>query len=169
MANSFQAEGCSNEVSVDSAWVLKCLIAILFSNLWRLVDGLDVDSYTIWEVRVGGIVSIEPGCPLLVEACLLPGPNELRNLFGILEGAVIDMSETLSHQHYSWRQTFITHAQRERLVIQTVIFDFVTKHLHGCTVLASLRWQMLTGALLFHFNEIVLKTYMFRIDVDIVA
>jgi hypothetical protein len=117
MANSFQAEGSGNEVSVDSAWVLKCLIAILFSELWRLVDGLDVDPHTIWEVRVGRIVSIEPGCPLLVEACLLPGANELRYLFGILEGAVIDMSKSLSHQHYSWRQTFITHAQWERLMI----------------------------------------------------
>jgi len=117
VANSFQAEGSGNKVSIDSARVLKCLIAIFLSNLWRLVDGLDVDPDTIWEVGVGRIVSIEPGCPLLVEACLLPGANELRNLFGVLEGAVINMSKRLSHQHYSWRQTFITHAQWERLVV----------------------------------------------------
>ena len=117
MANSFQAEGSGNKVSIDSARVFKCLIAVDRSNLWRLVDGLDVDPDTVWKVGVRRIVSIEPGCPLLVEACLLPGANELRNLFGVLEGAVINMSEGLPLQADSWRQTFITHAQWERLVV----------------------------------------------------
>jgi hypothetical protein len=117
VTNSFQAEGSGDEVGVDSAWVVKYLITIFFSYLWRFVDGLNVDSDTIWEVRIGRIVSIEPSRPLLVEPCLLPGANELRNLFSIHEGAVIDMSESLSLQHNSWRQTSITHAQWERLVV----------------------------------------------------
>jgi hypothetical protein len=117
VTNSFQAEGSGNEVSVDSTWVVQYLITIFFSYLWRFVDGLNIDSDTIWEVRIGRIVSIEPGRPLLVEPCLLPGANELRNLFGIHEGAVINMSESLSIKYNSWRQTSITHTQWERLVV----------------------------------------------------
>lgn len=70
------------------------------------------------------------------------------------------MSEILSLKNYSWWQTSVTHTKWERLMIQTIIFNLVTKSLDSSTILTFLLWQMFISTLFLLLDQIILKRLM---------
>ena len=77
MSNSFKRQTMGNHINLGAEWVVKRRDAILTADLWWLIYGFNVDSDTIREIRVFGVVAIQVSHPLLVAPCLLPCSYEL--------------------------------------------------------------------------------------------
>ena len=71
------------------------------------------------------------------------------------------MSICLSLQNDSGWKTFLTHSERKRFMVGTIIFDFIWYVSFSCTVLAFLMRKMLVFTFLSLFRYEIIKTLMF--------
>ena len=90
--------------------------------------------------------------------------DEARNFPKVHEGHEVEMAVSLALEHDCWRQALIAHAERERLVVGTVVVDFVAVGLHGRASLAALVGSMGALALLLHLEQVVLKRLVLALD-----
>lgn len=72
------------------------------------------------------------------------------------------MPVSLSLENDSGRETFVTHALREGLMIGTVVIHLIAELREGDTILTLLVWLMLAFALGLDFREEVLKAFVFN-------
>ena len=148
----FQREPFSNQVYKVPLGIFENLKSILFTDLRGFVDSFDIDSYSIFEVWVLGVVTVEVPHSLLVKTRLLPSAYKRTNVFEVHKGNVINVPEGLSAEDNGRGQTLVAHAEGVRLVVRAVVLNLVAQGLDQRAVLALLGRQMFVLTPLFHFD-----------------
>ena len=129
-------------------------------QLRRFINGFYVYSDSIRKIRIFWIISIKPSHSLLIKTCLLPRSYKLRHFLEIHKWNVINMSIWLSLQNYCWWKTFLTHTERKRFMVSTIIFYFIW-YISVCSaILAFLMGEMLIFAFHSLFCNKIIKTLM---------
>ncbi len=107
------------------------------SNLIRLVNSLNNNSYTALIMWIFCIISIKVSNSLLGSMFLLyPIFNKILNLTNVHKLNIIHMSVLLSLNNHIWRNTFVTHGLRIRFVIFASCIHFVSDLWRWETVVA---------------------------------
>ena len=99
--DAFKSECVCDHVDFVQSWVIHLDEAIHFTDLWRVIDALDVDAHAQRVVRILAEVPIQVAASLFSAATPAPVIHELLQLLEIHEADVINVSVFLSIEHYS--------------------------------------------------------------------
>ena len=103
--------------------------------MFRLINGFNDEPYTVFIMGILGIITIQKSHSLFSHMLFLnPKFNKLRKLIHIHKLYIVNVPILLSFNDDTWRNTFITHSFRVRLMILTSLIYLISNLRRGKAV-----------------------------------